>query len=282
MGWPMATRLKEDGFHVLGIDVFEQTETEFNGQTTSSDEKHRCLSSCDALFIMVVNADQVRSVLFGAGSIESLGQGACIVQMSTIAPDDAVFIAKEVAATRPDLLFVDAPVSGGVVGAQAGELTIMAAGTPDALTKCRQVFEVMSKVVFQAGQQPGQGAAMKAVNQLLCGVHIAAAAEAMALAEKSGIDTSTMLAMLQGSSASSWMLKDRGPRMIAEPGDVTSVIDIFCKDMGIVCDSAKASKAFTPLAETARQLFVSSSERGEGKFDDSQLIRIYRLLNGMA
>ena len=252
MGWPMATRLKEDGFHVLGIDVFEQTETEFNGQTTSSDEKHRCLSSCDALFIMVVNADQVRSVLFGAGSIESLGQGACIVQMSTIAPDDAVFIA------------------------------IMAAGTPDALTKCRQVFEVMSKVVFQAGQQPGQGAAMKAVNQLLCGVHIAAAAEAMALAEKSGIDTSTMLAMLQGSSASSWMLKDRGPRMIAEPGDVTSVIDIFCKDMGIVCDSAKASKAFTPLAETARQLFVSSSERGEGKFDDSQLIRIYRLLNGMA
>lgn len=282
MGWPMATRLKEGGLQVLGIDVFEQTETAFNGQTTSSEEKQRYLASCDGLFIMVVNADQVRSVLFDAGGIEWLGQGACIVQMSTIAPDDAESIAQEVATARPDLLFADAPVSGGVVGAQAGELTIMAAGASAALKECRQAFEALSKVVFEAGQQPGQGAAMKAVNQLLCGVHIAAAAEAMSLAEKSGIDTSTMLAMLQGSSASSWMLKDRGPRMITEPGDVTSVIDIFCKDMGIVCDSAKASKAFTPLAETARQLFVSSSERGEGKLDDSQLIRTYRLLNGMS
>ncbi|WP_404376126.1 NAD(P)-dependent oxidoreductase [Vreelandella aquamarina] len=282
MGRPMATRLKEGGFQVLGIDAFEQTETAFNGQSISSEEKHHCLASCDGLFIMVVNADQVRSVLFGAGYIESIGQGACIVQMSTIAPDDAVSIAKEVAAARPDLLFVEAPVSGGVVGAQAGELTIMAAGASTALKECRHAFEKLSKVVFEAGQQPGQGAAMKAVNQLLCGVHIAAAAEAMSLAEKSGLDTSTMLAMLQGSSASSWMLKDRGPRMINEPGDVTSVIDIFCKDMGIVCDSAKASKAFTPLAETARQLFISSSERGEGKLDDSQLIRTYRLLNGMS
>lgn len=282
MGWPMATRLKEDGFNVLGIDAFEQTETAFNGQSTSSEEKQRYLAKCDGLFIMVVNADQVRSVLFDAGGIESLGQGACIVQMSTIAPDDAKSIAQEVATARPDLLFVDAPVSGGVVGAQAGELTIMAAGVSAALKECRQAFDALSKVVFEAGQQPGQGAAMKAVNQLLCGVHIAAAAEAMSLAEKNGIDTSTMLAMLQGSSASSWMLKDRGPRMITEPGDVTSVIDIFCKDMGIVCDSAKASRAFTPLAETARQLFVSSSERGEGKLDDSQLIRTYRLLNGMS
>lgn len=281
MGWPMATRLKEGGFQVLGIDAYEQTETAFNGQTTPSEEKQRYLASCDGLFIMVVNADQVRSVLFDAGGIGSLGQGACIVQMSTIAPDDAVSIAKEVAAARPDLLFVDAPVSGGVVGAQTGELTIMAAGASAALKECHQAFEALSKVVFEAGQQPGQGAAMKAVNQLLCGVHIAAAAEAMSLAEKNGLDTAIMLAMLQGSSASSWMLRDRGPRMITEPGDVTSVIDIFCKDMGIVCDSAKTSKAFTPLAETARQLFISSSERGEGKLDDSQLIRTYRLLNGM-
>lgn len=281
MGWPMATRLKEGGFQVLGIDAFDQTEKAFNGQTTSPEEKQRYLTSCDGLFIMVVNADQVRSVLFDGGGIESLGQRACIVQMSTIAPDDAESIAQEVATARPDLHFVDAPVSGGVVGAQSGELTIMAAGASAALKECHQAFEALSKVVFEAGQQPGQGAAMKAVNQLLCGVHIAAAAEAMSLAEKNGLDTSTMLAMLQGSSASSWMLIDRGPRMITEPGDVTSVIDIFCKDMGIVCDSAKTSKAFTPLAETARQLFISSSERGEGKLDDSQLIRTYRLLNGM-
>ena len=282
MGWPMAIQLKEGGFQVLGMDAVEQTETAFNDMRVSLDEKSRYLGHCEALFIMVVNADQVRSVLFGTNSIEALGQGACIVQMSTIAPDDAAAISKDVAAVRPDLHFLDAPVSGGVVGAQAGELTIMAAGSRDALSKCRRAFEVLSKVVFEAGEQPGQGSAMKAVNQLLCGVHIAAAAEALALAEKSGIEASTMLTLLQGSAASSWMLNDRGPRMIAEPSDITSVIDIFCKDMGIVCESAKASKAFTPLAETARQLFVSSAERGEGKLDDSQLIRTYRLLNGTA
>jgi len=280
MGWPMASRLKEGGFQVLGIDTFEQKAIDFNGQATSTEEESSYLASCEALFLMVVNADQVRSLLFEKGSVDSLSQGASIVQMSTIAPDDAAAMARDVAAVRPDLRYVDAPVSGGVVGARAGELTIMASGEDDALAGCRPAFEVLGKAVYEAGQQPGQGSAMKAVNQLLCGVHIAAAAEALALAEKNGIDASVMLSMVSGSAASSWMLKDRGPRMIAEPGDVTSVIDIFCKDMGIVCDSAKASKAFTPLAETARQLFVSTSQRGEGQLDDSQLIRTYRLLNG--
>ncbi|MEA3251413.1 MAG: NAD(P)-dependent oxidoreductase [Pseudomonadota bacterium] len=282
MGWPMASRLKEAGFQVLGIDALEQRANEFNGQGTSSEEEGRHLAICEGLFIMVVNADQVRSLLFEKGVVESLGQGACIVQMSTISPDAAAAMARDVAAVRPDLRYLDAPVSGGVVGARAGELTIMASGAEDAMAGCRPAFDVLGKAVYEAGEQPGQGSAMKAVNQLLCGVHIAAAAEALALAEKSGIDASLMLSMVNGSAASSWMLKDRGPRMIAEPGDVTSVIDIFCKDMGIVCDSAKATKAFTPLAETARQLFISSSQRGEGQLDDSQLIRTYRLLNGMA
>ncbi|MBP5981736.1 MAG: NAD(P)-dependent oxidoreductase [Halomonas sp.] len=288
MGRPMATCLKSAGLDVLGIDAFEQIENAFNGQPTSSEAKRRYLNECEALFIMVVNAEQVRAVLFGndaaddttSSVVHSLKDGACIVQMSTIAPGDAADIATEVAAVRPDLHYIDAPVSGGVVGAQAGDLTIMAAGSDEALARCSQAFDVIGKAVFVAGPTPGQGAAMKAVNQLLCGVHIAAAAEALALAEKSGIEASVMLSMVQGSAASSWMLKDRGPRMISEPGDVTSVIDIFCKDMGIVCDSAKASRAFTPLAETARQMFVASSERGEGKLDDSQLIRTYRLLNG--
>ncbi|MCP1314766.1 NAD(P)-dependent oxidoreductase [Halomonas sp. 707D7] len=284
----MAACLKNAGFDVLGVDVFEQVETAFNGQPTSRETKQRYLNESEALFIMVVNAEQVRAVLFGdaaaqdaaSGVVHSLKEGACIVQMSTIAPDDAAGIASEVAAVRPDLHYVDAPVSGGVVGAQAGTLTIMAAGSDEALGLCSSAFEVMGKAIFVAGPTPGQGAAMKAVNQLLCGVHIAAAAEALALAEKSGIEASVMLSMVQGSAASSWMLGDRGPRMIKEPGDVTSVVDIFCKDMGIVCDSAKAARAFTPLAETARQMFVASSERGEGKLDDSQVIRTYRLLNG--
>lgn len=280
MGWPMASHLKENGYQVLGIDAFTQKALDFNGKATSSEEERNFLAGCEALFLMVVNADQIRSLLFEKRAVESIGQGACIVQMSTISPEDASTLAKEVAALRPDLRYVDAPVSGGVVGARAGELTIMASGDDDALAGCRPAFDVLGKAVYEAGQLPGQGCAMKAVNQLLCGVHIAAAAEALSLAEKSGIDASVMLSMVTGSAASSWMLKDRGPRMIAEPGDVTSVIDIFCKDMGIVCDSAKAYKAFAPLAETARQLFVSTSQRGEGHLDDSQLIRTYRLING--
>lgn len=288
MGWPMATNLRHAGLAVTGMDALATRAEAFNGAehgTEDSPGGDDVLANADGLFVMVVNAEQVRAVLFDdglypGGLIQQLKPGACVVQMSTVAPADSAELCHAVTDARPDLHYVDAPVSGGVVGAEAGSLTIMAAGSDEALARCRPAFDILGQSLYEVGSRAGQGSTMKAVNQLLCGVHIAAAAEALSLAEHNGIDKAMMLALVQGSAASSWMLKDRGPRMIEPPGDITSAIDIFCKDLGIVCDSARESRAYTPLAHSAHQMFVATSQRGEGKLDDSQLIRTYRWLNG--
>ncbi|MFD0935032.1 NAD(P)-dependent oxidoreductase, partial [Methylobacterium trifolii] len=176
--------------------------------------------------------------------------------------------------------FVDAPVSGGVVGATAATLSIMAAAPAETLAAVRPVLDALGDKIFHVGTEPGQGATVKAVNQLLCGVHIAAAAEAMALAERVGVDLAVVLEILSGSSASSWMLRDRGPRMLEDEPTVTSAVDIFVKDLGIVLEAGRGAKAALPLAALAHQLFLSASGRGDGSADDSQVIGSYRALNG--
>ncbi|GEN24363.1 oxidoreductase [Halomonas cupida] len=280
MGIPMATNLRAAGMQVHGLDVDRARAEQFNGLAERQISEGEALAGADGLVIMVVNAAQVRDLLFKQEMVSQLPAGACIVQMSTVAPGDSAAISAEVKAFRDDLHYVDAPVSGGVAGARDGSLTIMVAAGDDAFTACRPIFEAMGRAIYRAGTDAGQGSTMKAVNQLLCGVHIAVAAEAMAMAEKNGLDLAVMLEMLSGSAASSWMIKDRGPRMILPPDEVTSAVDIFCKDLGIVCESAAQSRTYTPLAHAAHQLFVASSERGEGQLDDSQVIRTYRLLNG--
>ncbi len=142
------------------------------------------------------------------------------------------------------------------------------------------MLDALGGKVVHVGTRPGQGAVVKAVNQLLCGVHIAAAAEALALAGKVGVDTAVMLDIVCGSAASSWMLKDRGPRMLEADPSVTSAVDIFVKDLGIVLEAGRDAKAALPLAALAHQLFLSTSGQGHGKADDSQIIRTYDGLNG--
>ncbi|MBV9532393.1 MAG: NAD-binding protein, partial [Bradyrhizobium sp.] len=132
------------------------------------------------------------------------------------------------------------------------------------------------------GAEPGQGAVVKTVNQLLCGVHIAVAAEALALAARLGVDRQTMLAIVGNSAAGSWMLRDRGPRMLERDPAVASAVDIFVKDLGIVLEAGSETKAALPMTAIAYQLFNSTSGRGEGAADDSQVIRAYRALNGIA
>jgi 3-hydroxyisobutyrate dehydrogenase len=140
------------------------------------------------------------------------------------------------------------------------------------------VLAAMGSSLFHLGEHPGQGAAMKVVNQLLCGVHIAAAAEGLAFAERAGIDASIALEVLSGSAAQSWMLKARGPRMIDYDNIVTSAVDIFVKDLALVLDSGRAAKMALPLAAAAHQLFLAASGMGHGHEDDSQVIETYRAL----
>jgi 3-hydroxyisobutyrate dehydrogenase len=167
-----------------------------------------------------------------------------------------------------------------VIGAQTASLTIMAATPRPTFEAVEPVLHALGNKVFHVGERPGQGAVVKTVNQLLCGVHIAAVAEALSLAGTVGLDLKLLLEILSGSSASSWMLKDRGPRMLEDDPPVTSAVDIFVKDLGIVLEAGRHTKAALPLAALAHQMFLAVSGQGHGGADDSQVVRAYRLLNG--
>ena len=279
MGRPMARNLVKAGFAVRGCDVNPAglADLEAAGGTACASARE-AFAGADAVVLMVVNAAQAEAVLFGDGALDAAPPHAVVCLMATCPPQQVQAIADRVAATGRR--FVDSPVSGGVVGATAGSLTIMAAAPRDVFEAVRPVLEALGSRTLHVGEKPGQGATVKTVNQLLCGVHIVVAAEALSLAEKIGVDTKTMLDILIGTSAGSWMLKDRGPRMLEAEPDVTSAVDIFVKDLGIVLEAGRESKAALPLAALAHQLFSSTSGRGDGAADDSQVIRTYRAMNG--
>jgi putative dehydrogenase len=281
MGLPMAENLLKRGAKVRGYDLRAQA---LDALAQAGGERAQTAADAargaDVLALMVVNAAQAETVLFEEGALEAMPVGATVLLMATCPPGAVQAIAERVTASGRKL--VDAPVSGGIAGARGGTLTIMAAASKADFAAVKPVLDMLGDKVFHVGETPGQGAMMKTVNQLLCGVHIAAAAEALSLAGKAGIDLNVVLQILGGSAASSWMLKDRGPRMLQDEPNVTSAVDIFVKDLGIVLDAGRGSKAALPLAAAAHQMFLAASGQGHGSADDSQVLRAYRALNGGA
>lgn len=279
MGMPMAKNLVARGFTVRGFDVRPAAaEALAAAGGTRAASVAEALAGADVAVLMVVNAAQAEAVLFADGGLAALPENGIVVLMATCSPCSVEAIAARV--LEAGRRFVDAPVSGGVVGAVGATLTIMAAAPQETFDAAKAVLAALGDKIFHVGHRPGQGAMVKTVNQLLCGVHIAVAAEAFSLAAKVGVDLELMLKILSGSSASSWMLKDRGPRMLQPEPAVTSAVDIFVKDLGLVLEAGRDSRAALPLAALAHQMFLSVSGRGDGRCDDSQVIRAYRALNG--
>jgi L-threonate 2-dehydrogenase len=279
MGLPMACNLVRAGFAVRGFDVRQQAVDSLvavGGKGAASAAE--AAKDAEVLVLMVVNAEQAATVLFDAGTLAAVKPDAVVVLMSTCPPDAVIAIAVRVEAAGRR--FVDAPVSGGVVGATAASLTIMAAAPAALLAKVRPVLDALGSKIFHVGEAIGQGSAAKAINQLLCGVHLAVAGEALSLAKKVGMDAKVMLEIVSGSAASSWMLRDRGQRMLQSEPEVTSAVDIFVKDLSIVLATGRAVKASLPIAAVAHQMFLSVSGRGFGALDDSQVIRACDALNG--
>ncbi|MET3890203.1 putative dehydrogenase [Bosea sp. OAE506] len=278
MGAPMAENLVRRQFRVTGFDMRESAREALvaaGGHAAASAKE--AAAGAGALVLMVVNAAQARAVLFEGGALEALAPGAIVILMATCPPGEVEAIAAQVAASGRR--FVDAPVSGGVVGARAATLSIMVGAPDDSFALARPILDAMGDKVFHVGQSAGQGATVKTVNQLLCGVHIAVAAEALSLAEKAGIDGRVLFEIMGGSAASSWMLKDRGPRMHEAEPPVSSAVDIFVKDLSIVLDAGRAARTALPLAAAAHQMFLAASGLGHGGRDDSQVVRAYRALN---
>ena len=277
MGLPMAKNLLSKQFQVRGFDTrADAIEALTQAGGTGSRSAAEAATGADALILMVVNAAQAADVLDTA--LDALAPDGTVILMATCAPAAASALAERVVATGRR--FVDAPVSGGIGGATNGTLTIMAAAAANTFAAARPVLNALGDKLFHVGEQPGQGAAVKTVNQLLCGVHIAVTAEAFTLATKAGVDLDILLQIMGGSAASSWMLRDRGPRMLQADPAVASAVDIFVKDLGLVLDAGRDAKAALPLAAAAHQMFLAASGRGDGKADDSQVIRSYKALNG--
>ncbi len=281
MGAEMAETLVSKQWRVVGYDIRREAVDRLvkNGGHAAASAAEAA-KGAEALVLMVVNADQAETILFKDGALDALPEGGTVILMATCAPGRVEDIAKRVEASGRK--FVDAPVSGGVTGAKGGTLTIMAAAPQATFDASRPLLEAMGSNLFYLGQKPGQGSAMKIVNQLMAGANLAVAAEAIAFAERAGVDTKVAYDLLTGSAAGSWMLRARGPRMIDYDDVVTSAIEIFVKDLGLVLDSGRALRMGLPIAAAAHQQYLAAAGMGLGQQDDSQVVKVYRSLSGKA
>jgi 3-hydroxyisobutyrate dehydrogenase/putative dehydrogenase len=271
----MAKRLT--GFELGVFDVLDERVrplVELGAASASSVQE--VATGLEALVLMVANAEQAEGVLFGeGGAAEALPEGAAVVVMSTIGPEAMRELAQGLSGRG--LRALDAPVSGGVARAEKGDLLIMAGGPEDLFEELRPVLEAMGSSVVHCGTRVGDGQAVKLVNQLLCGVHIAAAGEALAYAETLGLDPRFVFETIRHGAANSFMLEDRGERMLREEFvPPKSALDIFVKDMGLVRRAAEERGFETPLASAALGAYLAGRDAGLGSEDDSGVIRVFR------
>lgn len=275
MGSGMARSLRRHGCHVHVFDVraeVAQAFAEEGGVACASPVE--LAGQCDIIVSVVVNAAQTESVLFGEGGCASaMKRGSVFVMCSTVDPNWSIALQARLAALG--ILYLDAPISGGAAKAASGEMTMMTSGTPEAYAAVGALLDAMAGKVYRLGDAAGAGSKVKIINQLLAGVHIAAAAEAMALGLREGVDPAALYEVITHSAGNSWMFENRMAHVLAADYTPLSAVDIFVKDLGLVLDMARASKFPLPLSSTAHQMFMQASTAGFACEDDSAVIKIF-------
>jgi 3-hydroxyisobutyrate dehydrogenase len=281
MGAGMAGALLRAGFQVSACDVNPEAVARFaaNGGQAAANPA-AAAEGADVVVCVVVNAAQTEAVLFGPdGAAKTMREGAVFVSSATMDPAIARRLAARLEETgRP---YLDAPMSGGAVRAAEGELTFLASGTKAAFDAARPALEAMAGKLYELGDAAGQGAAFKMINQLLAGVHIAAASEAMSFAAKQGLDLRKVYEVITASAGNSWMFENRMPHVLDGDYSPKSAVDIFVKDLGIVQDMARAEKYPVPVAAAALQMFLMASGSGMGRDDDASVARLYAQVAGV-
>ncbi|MFC7339783.1 NAD(P)-dependent oxidoreductase [Saccharopolyspora griseoalba] len=271
IGLPMAQRLVGAGYPSTGVEVSPEAIERAAAAGVPAVRSLAEVPTASIVVVMVASPVQLDELVTEAlaGSVE----GQRWVVMSTVGPEAVREQGSRLAEAGATV--VDCPVTGGVAGATTGELTLFAAGGADAVEALREVLEHFG-ALRQVGERLGDGQAIKLVNQHLCAVHIVAAAEALALADRLQLDPATVLPLVERGAAGSWMLSDRGPRMLrGTEVDVTSAIGIFVKDSGLVADAAGRSGAHVPLLDVARERYRQAAEAGLLARDDSRVIETY-------
>jgi putative dehydrogenase len=274
MGYGIATSAVRGGHKVWGVDVNPDHMTQFLSEGGQSSPLAEVTDALDVVIIAVLNAAQTEMVLFGDHGIAAkLPKGAAVLACATVPP----LFAKEMAARceAVGVLYLDAPISGGSVKASLGKLSIMASGTPEAFAAMQPVLDCIAETVFSLGHDVGAGSAMKAVNQLLAGVHIAAMAEALTFGMTQGVTPEKFVEVISKCAGTSWMLENRAPHITA--GDYTpqSSVNIWPKDLGIVLEIAKGAQFIAPIATAALQQFTAAAAMGLGGEDDAAVAKVY-------
>ena len=275
MGKGIAHTLRRAGYEVRVFDLRpEATQAFVQDGGVACASLAELAAACDVVVSVVVNAQQTEQVLFGpAGCAAAMRPGSVFVMCSTVDPNWSIALEKRLA--DQGLSYIDAPISGGAAKAASGEMTMMTAGTPAAYAKAEPVLNAMAGKVYKLGDSAGAGSKVKIINQLLAGVHIAAAAEAMALGLREGVDPAALYEVITHSAGNSWMFENRMAHVLAADYTPLSAVDIFVKDLGLVLDMARASKFPLPLSSTAHQMFMQASTAGFAREDDSAVIKIF-------
>ena len=281
MGLGMAQSMVKRGIGVTGFDI-NPTAIAKLSEAGGSAAKNvaEVARGADVLLVVVVNAAQTDAVLFGEnGAVAAMKRGSVIVSSATMAPDDARKLAAKTEALG--LLYLDAPISGGAAKAAIGQLTVMASGTPSAFQRARPVLDAIAGTVHELGDAAGIGASFKMVNQLLAGVHIAAACEAVTFAKKLGLDLPTVYKVITASAGNSWMFENRVPHILDGDYAPRSAVEIFTKDLGIVSDMGRREKFPLQIAATALQMFLMTAAAGMERDDDASVARMIADVTGL-
>ena len=280
MGMGAALNLVRHGHEVHGCEPREAGRAELVAAGGHAVAMASALpAGLEACIVFVVNAAQAEAVLFGPDCVQLPG-GAVVLCCTTMAPDAARKLSTRLA--EAGLMMLDAPVSGGAVGARGGTMTVMASGSEAAFVAAQPVLDAIASKVWRLGDEVGVGSTVKMVNQLLAGVHIATAAEAIALGIRAGADPQTLFDVISTSAGSSWMFQNRVPHILAGDDTPLSSVNIFVKDLGIVLDQARALTFPLPMASAAHQLFLAAAANGQGGRDDAFVIRVWEALAGIA
>jgi putative dehydrogenase len=274
MGYGMAASCLRAGHTTHGFDVVPAQVTRFQSEGGAQGALADVAPKLDAAVVVVLNAAQTQEVLFGADAlVPMMRKGAVVMACATVPPEFARDMAARCAAHG--VHYLDAPISGGSIKAASGDLSVMASGTSDAFEAARAVLDATAATVFELGDSAGAGSAMKAVNQLLAGVHIAAMAEALTFGMTQGVTPDKFVEVISKCAGSSWMLENRAPHIVA--GDYTphSQVNIWPKDLGIVLDIAKSANFSAPITAAAMQQYLAAAGMGLGREDDAAVAKVY-------
>ena len=276
MGMGMALRLRDRGYAVQVRDIDPAREA-----LARSEGLKVCASAAAAAagarcaIVAVVDAAQTEAVLFGVdGAAAALPVGAAVMLCPTIAPHDTEALAARLLAQGLDV--IDAPMSGGPQRAREGTMSLMVACAEAAFEAQRPLIEAPSNAVFRLGPRLGDGARVKLVNNLLAGINLAGAAEALALAERAGLDASLMLDVIERSSGQSWIGSDRMRRALAGDLAPRAHTTLLNKDTHLALDMARRLGTDTPVGAQAAALFARACDGGFASLDDASLLELLR------